>query len=232
VRVAGRVTASGEYALEATGGAGTATLVRRDTTGTATLATLAVPAGATWAARLHIQADQVSARLWPPGDPEPAAWAATVTDTAITGPGAMRIDASAATAGAASIDDVTHDDPTNPDPTVAAYTWGPDGRLTTEAFPDGTRTWAWLHGRLDTLTQALPGAAGTTTFTYTPAGLVHTETTAAGTLTYAYDPAGQLTAAAGPAGTTTWAYDTLGRRVGATSPAGDHAHADLPRPAH
>jgi peptidoglycan/xylan/chitin deacetylase (PgdA/CDA1 family) len=80
------------YGVELSSGSGTVT-VEKSVDGTVTdlrTVTGARPSttGKQWL-RLRITGDQLRFRVWPDGTAEPATWSATVTDGAVTGPGAL-----------------------------------------------------------------------------------------------------------------------------------------------
>ena len=62
-----------------------------------------------------------------------------------------------------AIDDVTIGDPSVAQPTsLASYEWDSLGRLRRQTTPDGSRSWTYANGRLEQMSQDLPGATGTT----------------------------------------------------------------------
>jgi RHS repeat-associated protein len=167
--------------------------------------------------RMEVQGNQLRVRTWDNPWIEPTTWNLEVTDNSVTGTGNnqasfTRLGAGPQPARAVALDHITMTNPSAAEPALATYGWDKQGRLTGQTSPDGSRSWHYGDGRLDTYTQNVPDAAFTTDLGYDAAGRIAAETTAGATTSYDYDAAGQLTQVVRPGGTDSYTYDDLGRR--------------------
>ena len=214
--VRARHSTSGNIRVEFTSNSTTARIYKQIGTTSTQLGTFTttVTIAKRWV-RLKVVGNNVSVRVWADGTAEPSTWNANLTNaTGVTTAGVPRLDV-ARTSGANQvyIDNYRHTNPTTANTPIATYTYNNDSQLTNETLIGGSRTRAYLNGRLTGFTQTLPGANTTTTRTYDTSGRIATETTGATTTTYGYDNAGQLITATPTTGSaTTWTYDQVGQR--------------------
>jgi RHS repeat-associated protein len=228
LRILGRYSTTGRYQLELRSDSSIATLTKTVGTTTTTLTTFSAPNQTTARnVRLQIDGTTIRARTWATTATEPTGWDATVTDTAVTPAGAVRLQAARSTGtGDVTVDDVTVSNPAAASD-IAGFAYNADSQLTQETLVGGVRTWSYTNGRVTGLTSTIAGAPAAATLVYDSTGRLVTETVGATSTKYGYDAASQLcwsttgvvpgaaTCAAPPTGTGTnaWTYDTLGRRI-------------------
>lgn len=204
------------YRIEIRNNSTTGHIARIQGTTTTQLGTFST-AETTGPQRLRVQLidGDLQIKTWLDGNPEPAEWAAAITDSVLTGAGRTRLAWLRGTGtSSVSIDEWRQTVPgTNPAAFVD-YTYDDADRPTGEQLLDGSRTWNWADGRLASYDQTLPGAYRTSTLGYDTSGRISSLTTGANSSTYGYDNAGQLTSITPTSGNpTSIAYDELGRRT-------------------
>lgn len=217
------VSDGSRYYLDIPTDSTTATVRRFNNPTTTNLGTFTLPpltVGAKRSVHIAHEGSDLEVTVWDPATgPRPATPSLTVTDSAITGPGFVRLQLSRNTgANSVLIDDYTEHDPSTPLAPVSEFTYDADGRPLTQTLPDGSRTWTYTDGRVATDTQIRNSSTKTYTYTYNPAGdIASVYGSGAGfTTNYTYDTAGQLTRAAATTDMR-WAYDALGRRTTETN---------------
>ncbi|HEX7166446.1 MAG TPA: RHS repeat-associated core domain-containing protein, partial [Acidimicrobiales bacterium] len=204
------------YWVEVANHTGALTLKKKVGNTTTALASVTAPVDTAWH-RLRFRAvgSSIKARVWDVGATEPTTWTLEATDTAITGAGAAKIVfARGKSSHTAFVDDLVYQNLSSPPSPVVVVGYDADNHVTSEALPDGHRTWTWTNGRITALTQTLPGAPQTETLTYDTSGRTKTISTAGVTTTYGYDAASQLVSATPSTGSAvTYGYDNRGRRT-------------------
>jgi RHS repeat-associated protein len=213
--IAARKSVAGEYRVTLPSIGGTATVEKKVAGVLTTIGTFAIPGTGKRRIRFQTQGTNIRTRIWQGADPEPTTWTNAITDTTVTGVGAVGFSVNRiAGVNTVTVDDWSQTDPTIAPAALASYKYNFDSQYTEEALNGGKRTLTYTTGRLTNYAETLGTLTTTTGLTYDTSGRIKTETTGNSGKTYGYDLADQLTTITPTVGTaTTHTYDKLGRRI-------------------
>jgi RHS repeat-associated protein len=219
------VTGDSWDAIEFTANSNTAKLKRKALWWNLTLGTVDIPATGKLRVRMHSGQQWLHVKIWADGDPEPENWDIGIQNQHPSWWGKPEwqvIGGTANTANTVTVDDVSIARLNGAETDLVTYEYNNDRQPTTETLPMGAvRTWGYVNGRIETMTQTGAGIDSTSSIGYDTSGRIDTETVNGELTSYGYDPAGQLTSVTptnGPAESFT--YTNLGQRHTQTTTAG------------
>jgi RHS repeat-associated protein len=219
VRFAVRSSDVGAYWLELTNQSGVAKLVRKNGSGTRTLASFAYKRDTNkHRIRLRAQGSDLKVRVWDAASPEPDSWNANVTDNHVRRAGTISVTLRGSGGShAIAADDLTLLDLNHRPRAIVTYRYDRDGHLVSQRLPDGERRYRYHRGELARFSQNLMGRTHTTLIRRDAAGRITKEITRRTSTKYNYDLAGQLIGEAGSDRAIRFSYDVLGRRTAMTA---------------